>query len=492
MRTFPIPRVMIAAPGSGSGKTMVTCGLLQLMKEKCRTLSFKCGPDYIDPMFHRTVLGTPSRNLDSWLAPPEMVRQILTRSAAKTQAQMCVIEGVMGYYDGLGGNTTLGSSYELSVITQTPVILVVDAAGAGLSLAAVIRGLLEFRTDQQIRGVLLNRCTEKVFDALEPVIEKELGLAALGYIPRQEKIHFPGRHLGLMMPEEIADLQQKIDEFARKMEKTVDFDRILRIAQSAPEIGGVEETDVKDGEDDRPKPRSKALMESGSSKHQPTALTESGSPVRIGIARDEAFCFYYEDNLDLLQAFGAQLVPFSPLRDRKLPENLDGLYMGGGYPELHARALSENRPMRDAIAAAVDAGLPCLAECGAYMYLHEQMEDADGELWPMAGVIRGSAVRKERLVRFGYCELTAREETILGPAGTILRAHEFHYWDSDNQEGAFTACKPGRAGEWKCMLHRRNLLAGFPHLYFPGAPEVAENFVNACRKWQKVDKNGEK
>ena len=481
MRMILIPRIMVAAPGSGSGKTMITCGLLQLMKERCRTLSFKCGPDYIDPMFHRTVLGTPSRNLDSWLAPPETVRQILSRSAARARAQLCVMEGVMGYYDGLGGNTTLGSSYEISVITQTPVILVVDAAGAGLSLAAVVRGLLEFRADQQIRGVLLNRCTEKVFSALAPVIEKELGLAALGYIPRQEEIHFPGRHLGLMMPEEIGDLRQKIGEFARKMEKTVDLDRILEIAQTAPEIERAEKGGC---ESEGGGPES----ENGSAEreaHGPEGV--NAKPVRIGLARDEAFCFYYEDNLDLLEHYGAQLVPFSPLHDQKLPENLDGLYMGGGYPELHARTLSENLLMRDAIAAAVEGGMPCLAECGAYMYLHEQMEDADGEYWPMAGVISGRAIRKERLVRFGYCELTAQEETILGPAGLHLRAHEFHYWDSDNQEGSFTAHKPGRPGEWKCMFRRGNLLAGFPHLYFPGTPEVAENFVNACRKSKKVD-----
>ena len=471
MRTIQIPRVMIAAPGSGSGKTMISCGLLQLMKERYQTLAFKCGPDYIDPMFHRNVLGTPSRNLDSWLAPPEVVRQILTRSAMQEQAQLCVIEGVMGYYDGLGGNTTLGSTYEVSVITQTPVILVVDAAGAGLSLAAVIRGLLDFRGDHQIRGVLLNRCTENVFAALKPVIEKELGLAALGYVPRQEEIQFPGRHLGLMMPEEIRDLRQKIAGFARKMEKTVDLERILEIANAA---SGIE---VPDEEKD----------DSGNA-----ADRNHQNSIRIGLARDEAFCFYYEDNLDLLQYYGAQLVPFSPLHDRNLPENLDGLYMGGGYPELHAKELSENHAMRDAIAAAMTEGMPCLAECGAYMYLHEQMEDADGVNWPMAGVIRGKAFRKDRLVRFGYCELTAQEKTLLGSAGMVLRAHEFHYWDSDCQEGSFTAHKPGRPGEWKCMFHSKNLLAGFPHLYFPGKPQVADNFVDACRKWREVAENGEK
>ena len=460
MDSIQIPRIMIAAPGSGSGKTTVSCGLLMLMKQRLRTLAFKCGPDYIDPMFHRTVLGTASRNLDSWLAPPETLRQILIRSASQNQAQIFVIEGVMGYYDGLGGNTTLGSTYEVSVITQTPVILVVDASGAGLSLAAQVRGFLDFKKEHQIKGVLLNRCSERVFAVLKSVIEEELGLAALGYIPRQEEIHFPGRHLGLMMPEEIRDLQHKLTAFAREMEKTVDLDRILEIAQEAPEM-------------EVPENRQTAGTSADTQRQE--------TPVRIGVARDESFCFYYEDNLDMLRQFGAELVPFSPLHDAGLPEGLDGLYMGGGYPELHARQLSENYGMRTAISDAVSAGLPCLAECGAYMYLHEHMEDEDGKAWPMAGVIPGDVFRCNRLVRFGYCELTAQQESILGPAGTVLRAHEFHYWDSENRDGVFTAQKPGRSGEWNCMLRQRNLLAGFPHLYFPGAPQAAEAFVQTCR-----------
>ena len=470
MSRIRIPRIMVAAPGSGSGKTLISCGLMLLMKEKYRTLAFKCGPDYIDPMFHRTVLGTPSRNLDSWLAAPEIVRQILIQNAVRERAQICVIEGVMGYYDGLGGNTTLGSTYEVSVITQTPVILVADASGTGLSLAAQIRGFLEFRRDCKICGVLLNRCPEKVYAALKPVIEEELELAALGYIPRQEEIHLPGRHLGLMLPEEIENLQQKLSEFAREMGKTVDLDRILEIARSAPELEGTKDLPAE------------SVSEAAAAPHK---------TVRIGIARDEAFCFYYEDNLDMLRQLGAELVPFSPLRDHTLPENLEGLYMGGGYPELHAQKLSENHRMREAIAEMVNTGLPCLAECGAFMYLHEQMEDTEGKYWQMAGVLPGKAFRCERLVRFGYCELTAQEESILGPAGTVLRAHEFHYWDSENKAGSFTAHKPGKPGNWNCMIRRGNLLAGFPHLYFPGAPQAAENFVQSCRLWHNLQKKVE-
>ena len=468
MAVFQIPRIMIAAPASGSGKTMVSCGLLAILKEKQQAAAFKCGPDYIDPMFHRTILGTPSRNLDSWLADAQTLRGCLARGAMQADAQICLIEGVMGYYDGLGGNSTKGSSYEVSTITQTPVILVVDAAGAGLSLAALIKGFQDYRSNQQIQGVILNRCSQKQYMALREEIENTLHIAALGYIPRLKEIHFPGRHLGLMLPEEIRDLQERISSFAEELKKTVDIERILEIAGAAPAIEVPDQT-VK------------------------AAGTDSGlaGSVRIGIAQDEAFCFYYEDNLDLLRRLGAELVPFSPMHDRELPEDLDGIYMGGGYPELHAKELSENRSMLAAVAEAAASGIPCLAECGAYMYLHKQMEDAEGKAWPMAGVIPGKAYRCGRLVRFGYCQLEAEEETILGPAGTILRAHEFHYWDSENAEGAFTAWKPGRPESWKCMYRKGNLLAGFPHLYFPGAPEAASSFVETCRRRQALQRPSE-
>ena len=452
-----IPRIMIAAPASGSGKTMVMCGLLQLLKARKRTIAFKCGPDYIDPMFHQTVLGIPSRNLDAWLAEPETLRRLLAFHAEKERAELCLIEGVMGYYDGLGISSEEGSSCQLSVITQTPVVLVVDTAGAGLSTIALIQGFLRFRPYQQIRGVILNRCSKRVFDALAPLIEEDLCIAAIGYIPGQEEIHFPGRHLGLMLPEEIRDLHKRIRTFAQEMERTLDIERFLKLAEEA------------------------APAEIGTGQ-RPSAGTGKSDPIRLGLAKDEAFCFYYEDNLDLLQELGAELVPFSPIHDTALPAHLDGLYMGGGYPELHARELSENRTMHESIAKALQRGIPCLAECGAFMYLHEEMEDIHGHIWPMASIIPGKAVRRDKLVRFGYCELTAKKDTILGPAGICLRAHEFHYWDSSQTEGVFAARKPGGADQWNCMYSQGNLLAGFPHLYFPGRPETAAAFVDACRR----------
>lgn len=450
-----LPRVMIAAPGSGSGKTMITCGILELLRAKGQPVAYKCGPDYIDPMFHRFVLGIPSRNLDTFFTVPEVTRYLMGRAADSACADMAVIEGVMGYYDGLGGISTRGSSYELSVQTETPVILVVNGRGMSLSLVALIRGFLEMYSDQRIAGIILNRVSGAVCERLAPVIEKQLGVAVVGYVPETTAVSFPGRHLGLLLPEEITCLREQITELAGLLQKTLDMDKLRAIADTAPPL--VYEVPVR------------------------YQVPPSG--IKIALARDEAFCFYYEDNLELLRKLGAELVPFSPMRERQLPEGIAGIYMGGGYPELHAQILSDNRSMQQSIAQAVAAGMPCLAECGAFMYLHEEMEDEDGRSWPMAGVIPGRAEKKGRLVRFGYAQLTSMEETLLGPAGMTLPVHEFHYWDTTCSGGCFVAAKPLTDRTWQCMYQKGSLLAGFPHFYFYGNPEAARYYVEKCRHY---------
>ncbi len=458
-----LPRIMIAAPGSGSGKTMMTCGILKILQSLRRPVAFKCGPDYIDPMFHRAVLGIPSRNLDTFFTEPDATRYLLCRAARKAGADIAVIEGVMGYYDGLGGISTKASSYELSVQTGTPVILVVNARGMSLSAAAVIRGFLTMYPDQQIFGVILNRVSKPIYERLKPQIEAMLGIAVVGYVPETETMSLQSRHLGLMMPEEISHLQEQLQNFGELLKETLDIDKILEIAAMAPPLVC-----------DRPLDDRKVLPKE--------------RRVRIGLAMDAAFCFYYEDNLDLFRELGAELVPFSPMTDGRLPEGISGLYMGGGYPELHGRILSENTAMHRAIREAVASGMPCLAECGAYMYLHEEMGDNDGKYWPMAAVIPGRALKQGRLVRFGYTMLTAQEKTILGPAGTRLPAHEFHYWDTTDAGSSFIAQKPLLNRSWPCIWHRENLLAGFPHFYFYGNRAAAENYVAACRAYDRSRK----
>ena len=472
MAEMKVPRVMIAAPGSGSGKTMITCGLLELLRREGRPVAFKCGPDYIDPMFHRFVLGIPSRNLDTFFTAPDRTRSLMGRACEKAEADVAVIEGVMGYYDGLGGVSVKGSSYELSVQTKTPVILVVNGRGMSLSIVALIRGFQSMYPDQMIRGVIMNRVSKVVCERLTPIIEKELGVSVIGYVPEADMIQFPSRHLGLMMPEEIASLREQIQKFASSLEETLDMTKLKAIAEAAELLRWNEEE--------------MTLQKLETAKSGKSANMEAN--IRIGVAMDAAFCFYYEDNLDLLRELGAELVYFSPLKDKALPENLSGLYMGGGYPELHGEELSKNAAMKCSIREAVENGMPCLAECGAFMYLHEEMEDADGRFWPMVGLVPGKAVKKGRLVRFGYAVLTSESDTILGPKGMQMPAHEFHYWDTTCGEGCFEAHKPLSERRWHCIYQKKQMLAGFPHFYFYGNETMAVHYMEACKQYQDKTK----
>lgn len=457
-----LPRVMLAAPSSGSGKTLITCGLLQaLVNRKINTASFKCGPDYIDPMFHKKVIGTPSRNLDTFFGGKEMTRYLFARQAGK--AEISVMEGVMGYYDGVAGFTTEASSYDLADVTDTPVIFVINTRGMSLSVIPFLKGFLEYRENSHLKGVILNQTSASMYPELKARIEEELPIRVYGYVPKVTDCVIESRHLGLVTPGEIEGLKERLQKLSVILEKTLDIDGILELAASAPELSGCE------------MPESLAAI----------LTREKGKmPVRIGVAKDEAFCFYYEDNLDLLRELGAEIVEFSPIHDRKLPESIQGMLIGGGYPELYAGELSENVEMLGSIRSAVKAGMPTLAECGGFMYLHNSMEDMEGRSWPMVGVIDAHVYRTEKLGRFGYIHLTANREQIFGPAGAKIRGHEFHYFDSTKNGDAFHAQKPRRKRNWDCIITGEHLAAGFPHLYYYANPEFAANFVEACRRYQ--------
>ena len=457
-----LPRVMLAAPSSGSGKTLITCGLLQaLVNRKINTASFKCGPDYIDPMFHKKVIGTPSRNLDTFFSGKEMTRYLFARQAGK--AEISVMEGVMGYYDGVVGFTTEASSYDLADVTDTPVIFVINTRGMSLSVIPFLKGFLEYRENSHLKGVILNQTSASMYPELKARIEEELPIRVYGYVPKVTDCVIESRHLGLVTPGEIEGLKERLQKLSVILEKTLDIDGILELAASASELSGCE------------MPESLAAI----------LTREKGKmPVRIGVAKDEAFCFYYEDNLDLLRELGAEIVEFSPIHDRKLPESIQGMLIGGGYPELYARELSENVEMLESIRSAVKAGMPTLAECGGFMYLHNSMEDMEGRSWPMVGVIDALVYRTEKLGRFGYIHLTANREQIFGSAGAKIRGHEFHYFDSTENGDAFHAEKPRRKRNWDCIITGEHLAAGFPHLYYYANPEFAANFVEACRRYQ--------
>lgn len=406
-----VPRILLGAAASGSGKTLITCGLLQALKNrKLQVTSFKCGPDYIDPMFHSRVIGTKSRNLDSFFADEDTVRYLLEKNAR--DCEISVIEGVMGYYDGLAGISPKASAYDVAKITKTPAVLIVNAKGMSLSAAAFIKGFVEYQEDSQIRGVILNQVSSMMYPRLKQIIEEELSIKVYGYVPVVKDCVLESRHLGLVMPEEIVDLQQKLMELAEILEKSVDIDGLLELAEHAEEL---------------------PVQESPVAYH-------TGRKIRIALAKDEAFCFFYQDNLELLEEMGAELVPFSPIHDKKLPEHIDGMLFHGGYPELYAKKLSENKEMLAAVCAAVQTGIPYMAECGGFMYLHQEMEDMEGHSWPMAGVIHGKSWRTPRLTRFGY--ITLEDGTCFGEHVGAIRAHEFHYFDSDRCGEAYTAKKP--------------------------------------------------
>ncbi len=452
----PLPRILFAAPSSASGKTTVTCAVLRALVRRGRKVaSFKCGPDYIDPMFHRKSVGTAvSSNLDLFFSDGGMVNRLLGEQARN--AGLAVLEGVMGYYDGLAGKSVEASTYAVAEATQTPAVLVVDCRGQSVSVAALVKGFLDFRKDSRISAVVFNRLSPMLYSELKVLVEQECSVAVAGFFPPMPDGALESRHLGLVTADETKDIQRTLDLLAVQAEKTIDLDLLLKLADSAPAL-------------DYEKPQ----------------IPRLSKPVRIAVADDRAFCFYYQDTLRLLEEEGAELVTFSPLADSALPARIGGLYLGGGYPELYARQLSENTAMRESVKRAVERGVPTIAECGGFLYLHRTLQDAQGIPFPMAGVIDADAVKTEKLSRFGYVTLTAARDNLLCRAGESLPAHEFHYWDSDSCGNDFTAQKPLRSTGWECVHAKGTLWAGFPHLYLPAVPKAAYRFLKAAETYRK-------
>ena len=454
------PRFLLAAGASGSGKTLITCGILQAFCSRgLQVRSLKCGPDYIDPMFHSRVLGTRSRNLDTFFTDDNTTRYLFAKTAEG--ADISVMEGVMGFYDGLGGISVRASAYDLARATDTPVVLIVNCKGMSLSVLAYIRGFLEYQPDSRIRGVILNQLSPMLYPEIKKRIEGELGICAFGYVPVVKDLKLESRHLGLVMPDEIQGLRDNLRKLGGILEETLDLDGLLELGRAASEISCCPP------------------------KLFPVTEKEEERPV-VAVARDEAFCFLYEDNLELLERTGARLEFFSPLRDVSLPR-ADGLLLCGGYPELYARELGENVSMRESIREAVAGGMPCMAECGGFMYLQQELEDMEGNHYPMAGAIPGSAYRTEKLGRFGYITLTPRQEQMFGMDIGEIRGHEFHYFDSTECGEAFRANKPLRKRSWDCIQGTQSCIAGFPHLYYYSNPKIAERFLKACMKYREKD-----
>ena len=457
-------KLLFAAPASGSGKTTVTCAVLTALKRRGpKVHAFKCGPDHIDPMFHRAALGIPCHNLDLYLTEEERLKTLFDRYSVG--ADIVVAEGVMGFYDGVGGVTPEASAWHVADVLDLPVVLVVRPKGASLSLSALVNGLQTVpesagpgKTDSHIRALVLSDCSEMLYRSLKPMLEQETGLPVLGFLPHLEDAQFESRHLGLVTAEEDPDLLRKLDLLADAAEENIDLDALLALS------------DAPAGAPDR----------------LPAFDTGFPAPdVRIAVASDEAFQFCYDETLDAFREAGMEPVFFSPLSDDRLPEEIGALYLPGGYPELHAEALSANESMRDAIREAVQNGLPTVAECGGFLYLGQSLTTPEGNAWPMAGVLPGTAEKTVRPVRFGYAELTCKEPTLVAAAGTPVRIHNFHYYESSERGGNFLARKPVSGRSYETGFGTETLYAGFPHLYFAGAPDVCERIAEAARAFRK-------
>ena len=447
-------KIMFAAMSSDSGKTSVTCGMLSLLAEMgLDPCAFKCGPDYIDPMFHRSVLGVSSHNIDLYMSDKDYVRKMFRRYSSGHGA--CVVEGVMGYYDGLSGTSLQASACDVAETLDLPVVLVVRPKGTALTLAALIKGMAEFRKPTHIKGVILNDCSKMVYTAFAKSYEKETGIPVLGYIPHVEGAEFKSRHLGLYTAGEIEDITSRIAKIRDAIKEGVDLDLLMKVC-SAEDIPAADIAEASD----------------------------EGRPV-IAVANDEAFNFIYDETLDALRDSGADIRFFSPVNDAAIPDDAAGLYIPGGYPELYAEKLEANETMRKSVADAMKSGMPIVAECGGFLYLGKQLAGRDGVFHDMTGVLPGSAENGGKLVRFGYAELKSSKDSMLLKKGESVPVHEFHYWDSTENGHDLSASKTLSGRTWECGFAGDTMYAGFPHLYMAGHPEMAERFVEACRSYKK-------
>lgn len=464
-KEISIPRIMIAAPKSGSGKTIFTCGLLNLLnkekREEEKVVAFKCGPDYIDPMFHRNVIGITSKNLDSFFSSDEEILDILRSS----KAHEAVLEGVMGIYDGIGR----GSGYEIASITRTPIILVMDGRGIWNTIISLVKGIVLDDVNGLIKGIVINRVSQKYYQTIAPLMNemlKEIGseARALGFIPESKDLNLESRHLGLKMPNEIEDLRKQVDGFSDLIREHCSLEDIKRIMAEAKSI--------------EEKPSGKEEMET------PHQWPKEQEPI-LAVARDEGFCFYYDENLRALEEAGISIVEFSPIHDKKLPYGISGILLGGGYPELYLKELEANKSMREDIAKAIESGMPSLAECGGFMYLLGSIVEKDSEV-EMAGVIPGKAYNTGKLSRFGYVNITSNTQGLL-EQGETIKGHEFHYYDSNNNGKDCIAKKPEADISWECIHNRRNLFWGYPHLYYSSNPSFIARFKEAMKEYIKIN-----
>ncbi|PAB60768.1 cobyrinate a,c-diamide synthase [Anaeromicrobium sediminis] len=454
-------RIVLGGSQSGVGKTTISLGIMAALKKRgLNVQSFKVGPDYIDPAFHTFVTGNKSRNLDSFMLEEHKILDIYCKNSHDKDIN--IIEGVMGLYDGFGTKKDCGSTAHISKITKSPVILIINGKGMSSSGAALVLGYKMYDEDVNIQGVIINNVSNEVhYNLLKESIERDTNIKCVGYLKPNDNISLESRHLGLVPSVEVQNLRNKIDEIGEMVSETIDLDEIINISKSAPKIDYV------------PKKREKI-----------------GS-VNIAVAMDKAFNFYYKENLELLEELGANLIYFSPLKDKNLPDNIDGLYLGGGFPEVFSKELEENERMRISILNSIKNGLPTYAECGGFMYLCNEIENLAKEKYKMVGLYDTSAKMTKRLQRFGYVHVNMIEDCIIGRSGDRFKAHEFHRSTIDEKDEFDYIYRVDKyrnekkIKSWKCGLKKYNAFAAYGHIHFYTNEEIPKNFIGNCIKYKK-------
>lgn len=458
-----IPRMVIAGTNSGSGKTTFSIGLMAALNRRGKKVApFKVGPDYIDPSYHSKIVNARSRNLDAWMVESTVVAGLFAKSAAA--ADIAVVEGVMGMYDGYEGNSEAGSTAAIAKLIKAPVFLVINGRGMSRSAAAMALGFKMFDPDVNVAGVLFNNIGgERHYKWLKEAVEDKTGVPVVGYLPRDERLVLPSRHLGLIPAEEMKVDDEFYDYLAESIEKYVDIDRMVEISSNLPELAEWKKASI-----------------------------DKNDRIKIAVARDEAFTFYYEDNFDLLDELGADIIEFSPLRDKMLPDDVDGVYIGGGFPEVFAGELSSNSSMLVSVKNAIDAGVPVFAECGGFMYLAGKIISVDGIEYPMVGVVSGYIQMQNKLASMGYRVAECIGDNLLAKSGTIIRGHEFHYSTfvpEQPQTPAFVSKRPNSDKSELSGVSADNLLATYLHIHFYSDTKLAKNYVRRCKEYSKKRKS---
>lgn len=438
---------IIAGTNSGCGKTTITIGLMALFASKgYKVAPFKIGPDFIDPSFHTLAAGTKSYNLDSFMLDEQIINQLFIKHT--NNKDIAIVEGVMGLFDGLGNEAT-GSTAELAKMLHLPTILVVNCKSSYQSVAAIVQGFTQFDKNLNIAGVILNHVsTGEHYEFLKQYIESKTGVTCIGHLPYNKDVNLESRHLGLVQATEVESLQLKINKLVDVMHETIDFESLLQLTE---------------------------YKQSSTNTTNTKAWKRDLSKLKLGVARDKAFRFYYEDNLELLTENAAQIFEFSPLNDSHLPENINALYIGGGYPEVFAQKLAANKELKAEIKTVIENGMPVFAECGGLMYLTNNIETLDGNVYTMCEVFDCESKMTQRLQRFGYCNVEWQ--------GKKVRAHEFHHSKLEFDERQlptyeFNINKPTKSTNWQCGLKHKNVVAGYPHIHFYSNAEFYHQIIN--------------